>query len=400
MGQTPVHLIEVTPRELPGLQDTRAESIRGMLSADHNLNIGAVRSITGYQVKADLSPDQLLQSLQDLFTDPIIELGTVNNSLLDIPEVFPDKPELAIMIGFKPGVTDNAAQAALDGLLTLFPDQKEAQIATTMTYLFWDLPANIDTLWLANTLHNPMIERAAMATPEKCAEEIWPQLSFPDRPPAAFTPPATIDLEVNDETLMKISDEGLLALNLEEMQAVQGHYRIPEVQAERERLGLPPNAPTDVELECLAQTWSEHCSHKIFAANIHHVDTVTGEDSEINSLFKTHIMQPTLDMQQQVDWLLSIFHDNSGVIEWTKDWSLCIKAETHNSPSALDPFGGAMTGIVGVNRDILGTGLGTTNCEYGCILLRPPRFRRPPSWGAVPPISRTSWRTRWHTRRR
>ena len=375
MDTTPVHLIEVTPRELPGLQDTRGESIRSMLLADHNLKIGSVRSITGYQVKADLSGEQLLQSLQDLFTDPIIEQGTVNNSLLDVDEIFPNKPELAIMIGFKPGVTDNAAQAALDGLHTLFPEQENAQISTTMTYLFWDVPNDVDTLWLANTLHNPMIERAAMAKSEQCAESIWPQLPFPDRPPAAFTPPATIDLEVDDQTLMTISEEGLLALNLEEMQAVQGHYRIPEIQAQRTELGLPPNAPTDVELECLAQTWSEHCSHKIFAAKIHHVDTETGEDTEINSLFKTHIMQPTLDMQEQVDWLLSIFHDNSGVIEWTKDWSLCIKAETHNSPSALDPFGGAMTGIVGVNRDILGTGLGArpiANMDVFCF--GPPDF--------------------------
>tara|TARA_B100000405_G_scaffold21488_1_gene16142 strand:+ start:206 stop:3235 length:3030 start_codon:yes stop_codon:yes gene_type:complete len=375
MDTTPVHLIEVTPRELPGLQDTRGESIRSMLSADHNLTIETVRSITGYQVKAKLSAEQLLQSLQDLFTDPIIEQGTVNNSLLDVSEIFPEKPDLAIMIGFKPGVTDNAAQAALDGLLTLFPDQEDAQISTTMTYLFWGLPEDLDAHWLANTLHNPMIERAAMAKPEQCAESIWPQLSFPDRPPATFTSPATIDLEVDDETLIQISEEGLLALNLEEMQAVQGHYRNPDIQAQREQLGLPPNAPTDVELECLAQTWSEHCSHKIFAAKIHHVDTVTGEDAEINSLFKTHIMQPTLDMQQQVDWLLSIFHDNSGVIEWTKDWSLCIKAETHNSPSALDPFGGAMTGIVGVNRDILGTGLGArpiANMDVFCF--GPPDF--------------------------
>ena len=89
MDTTPVHLIEVTPRELPGLQDTRGESIRSMLSADHNLTIETVRSITGYQVKAKLSAEQLLQSLQDLFTDPIIEQGTVNNSLLDVSEIFP-----------------------------------------------------------------------------------------------------------------------------------------------------------------------------------------------------------------------------------------------------------------------------------------------------------------------
>ncbi|HIH79712.1 MAG TPA: phosphoribosylformylglycinamidine synthase, partial [Candidatus Thalassarchaeaceae archaeon] len=201
-----------------------------------------------------------------------------------------------------------------------------------------------------------MIERAATAGRAACSARNWPNLDFPEQPALEQQTPAVVDLEVSDEKLLELSDTGLLALNLEEMKAIQTHYRDPEVQSAREELGLPPNAPTDAELECLAQTWSEHCSHKIFAANIHHIDTETGEDSTIDSLFKTHIMKPTLDIQSNVDWLLSIFHDNSGVIAWNDEWSLCMKAETHNSPSALDPFGGAMTGIVGVNRDILGTG--------------------------------------------
>ena len=209
MGDLPVHLIEVTPKELPGLQDTRGESMRSMLAADHNLSIGKVRSITGYQVKANLSPSKLLQSLQDLFTDPIIELGTANKSLLDDKSLFPEPPELAIMVGFKPGVTDNAAQAALDGFHTLFPAQKDAQIATTMTYLFWDVPAGTDPVWLAKTLHNQMIERAALADTNHCSNSVWPQLSFPERPTVNFAPPATIDLEVSDEKLIEISDEGL-----------------------------------------------------------------------------------------------------------------------------------------------------------------------------------------------
>ena len=376
MDDTPVHLIEVTPLELPGMQDTRGESVRSMLAADYDVSIGRIRSISGYLVKANLPAAELLQSLQDLFTDPIIEHGAINQSLLDDPTFFPDAPDLAIMIGFKPGVTDNAAQAALDGLCTLFPSLSgTAEVATTMTYLFWDLPKDLDGVWLAKKLHNPMIERAALATPEHCSAATWPQLPYPERPPIAFEPPAVVDLEVDNAELIKISETGLLALNLEEMQAIQAQYRNPEIQSAREALGLPPNAPTDVELECLAQTWSEHCSHKIFASKIHHVDTVTGEDSTVDSLFKTHIMQPTLDMQKRVDWLLSIFHDNSGVIEWTEDWSLCIKAETHNSPSALDPFGGAMTGIVGVNRDILGTGLGArpiANMDVFCF--GPPDF--------------------------
>ncbi|DAC25838.1 MAG TPA: phosphoribosylformylglycinamidine synthase, partial [Candidatus Thalassarchaeaceae archaeon] len=225
-------------------------------------------------------------------------------------------------------------------------------------------------------LHNPLIERAVIADRRGTRKDPWPTLTFPERPPLEPTKPKIIDLEVPDEHLIEISDTGLLALNLIEMKAIQAHYRNPEVHKIRSSRGLPPNAPTDVELECLAQSWSEHCKHKIFAAHIHHVDHETGEDSEIDSLFKTHIMNPALEMQEEVDWLLSLFHDNSGVIEWTEDWSLCMKAETHNSPSALDPYGGAMTGIVGVNRDILGTGLGArpiANTDVFCF--GPPDFK-------------------------
>ena len=184
-----------------------------------------------------------------------------------------------------------------------------------------------------------------------------------------------MDLECDDATLEEISVNGLLALNVEEMQAIQAHYRDDTIRASRAAVGIVPNAPTDVELECLAQTWSEHCKHKIFASKIHHIDHETGEDTVIDSLFKTHIMTPTHDMQNDVDWLLSVFHDNSGVIAWDDTWSICMKAETHNSPSALDPYGGAMTGIVGVNRDIMGTGLGArpiANTDVFCF--------GPPNW--------------------
>ena len=179
---------------------------------------------------------------------------------------------------------------------------------------------------------------------------------------------------------MKFLKQGLLALNLEEMQAIQSHYRNDAVRSARQAAGIVDDRPTDVELECLAQTWSEHCKHKIFASKIHHKDLETGEESVVDSIFKTHIMKPTHDMQKEVDWLLSVFHDNSGVIAWDDEWSVCMKAETHNSPSALDPYGGAMTGIVGVNRDILGTGLGArpiANTDVFCF--------GPPNWkGEIP----------------
>ena len=368
---TPVHSFEVTTRDLEGLPDARGDSVKLMLESNYGVDVGAVRVILGYQIRAALTSEEAERVVYDLFADPVIERGSVDSPLLDDKSVFPDSPQIVIATGFKPGVTDNAAQAGLDGLLTIFPHLAgRAEMVTSRTYLFWGVPEGTTTEWLASKLHNPMIERAKIAQRADCQAGNWPTLDFSDRQPLSHQEPSVVDLEVSNEDLIEISETGLLALNLDEMQAIQRHYRSDEIRAAREVRGLVPNAPTDVELECLAQTWSEHCSHKIFAARIHHVDTETGEDSTIDSLFKTHIMKPTLDIQSEVDWLLSIFHDNSGVIAWNDDWSLCMKAETHNSPSALDPFGGAITGIVGVNRDILGTGLGArpiANTDIFCF---------------------------------
>ena len=108
----------------------------------------------------------------------------------------------------------------------------------------------------------------------------------------------------------------------------QDHYRDPQVQAARTALGLPPHAPTDVELECLANV-----ERALQAQDLRRAHPPSGrghrEDTEIDSLFKTHIMRPTLDMQEEMPWLLSVFHDNSGVIAWDDAWSVCMKAETH-----------------------------------------------------------------------
>ncbi len=371
-------LFEVTTKDLDGLSDSRGSSVRSMLSSDHGIYVERVRVILSYKVIAELTDKEAQFLIYDLFADPVIETASLDSRILD---TFETSPETAIQIGFKPGVTDNPGQAGLDGLKTLFPELSEAKVATFKTYAFWGLPEEATPEKLASILHNPMIERAAVSGSNDCSQGSWPNLEFPEQPSAIFQKPTTVDLDVSDEELLQISEKGLLALNLEEMKAIQAHYSDTNVKKTRARLDLPPDKPTDAELECLAQTWSEHCSHKIFAAKIRHLDNVTGEDTTINSLFKTHIMQPTLDIQKEVDWLLSIFHDNSGVISWNDEWSVCIKAETHNSPSALDPFGGAITGIVGVNRDILGTGLGArpiANTDVFC-------FGPPDYSGLIPP---------------
>nr|WP_255216501.1 AIR synthase-related protein [Pseudenhygromyxa sp. WMMC2535] len=154
--------------------------------------------------------------------------------------------------------------------------------------------------------------------------------------------------EADDAELERISQAGMLALSLAEMRAIAAHFR------ERGR------DPSDAELECLAQTWSEHCKHKIFASPIHYVDPEGRERTIDRGLFRTYVRGATQTVADARgdDFLVSVFHDNAGVVRFTDDDHLVYKVETHNSPSALDPYGGAMTGIVGVNRDSFGTGLG------------------------------------------
>ena len=374
--------VEVTPKQGEGMRDVRGDVIRRQLKADHNLDVSNVRSINGFLIKSNVEKSAIDDRANDLFADPIIEDVLTDSLFLTSSEHFPLTPDAAITIGFKPGVTDNPGSAAYDGFQTLFPqtDLVDASISTYHTYAFFGLPDGVTCEWLAATLHNSLIQRAVVADSAACSNGQWPAIDYPEKPPQTLTPPKRVDLEIPDEALENLSETGLLALNLEEMQTIQAHYRDTTIQQSRAAVGIVPDAPTDVELECLAQTWSEHCKHKIFASKIHHVDVDTGEDTYIDSIFKTHIMKPTHDLQKEVDWLLSVFHDNSGVIAWDENWSVCMKAETHNSPSALDPYGGAMTGIVGVNRDILGTGLGArpiANTDVFCF--------GPPDWdGELP----------------
>jgi phosphoribosylformylglycinamidine synthase II len=157
------------------------------------------------------------------------------------------------------------------------------------------------------------------------------------------------------DQLLEISKNQKWALNGEECDAIKNHFQESKNSNERIKRGLNPNKATDVEMEVIAQSWSEHCKHKIFSAEIDYSDP-EHTNLKVNSIYKTFIKAPTFKLNRP--WAVSVFKDNAGVVDWDKDHYLAIKVETHNSPSALDPYGGALTGILGVNRDILGTGLG------------------------------------------
>ena len=141
-------------------------------------------------------------------------------------------------------------------------------------------------------------------------------------------------LNANGKQLLRISQELSIGLNLEEMKAVKKYF------SEKDR------NPTDIELQTIGQTWSEHCFHKTFKGNI-----VT-DKGKIQNLFKTYIAKATSELNQS--WCISVFEDNAGIIEFDGNYAIAAKVETHNHPSAIEPFGGAATGTGGVIRDILG----------------------------------------------
>lgn len=163
--------------------------------------------------------------------------------------------------------------------------------------------------------------------------------------------------QLSGEELKALSDSMKLSLSREDMEVVQSIYR----EWDRE--------PTDVEMEVIAQTWSEHCKHRIFAATITH-ETPAGTE-EIRSLFKTFIKQPSERiMEKKPGFVLSCFHDNAGFIRLDDNKAVCLKVETHNHPSAIEPYAGANTGIGGVVRDILGAGKGANpiaNVDVFCF---------------------------------
>ena len=263
--------------------------------------------------------------------------------------------DFLIAVGFRPGVTDNVSRtfrtAAADILGRKLREDEYVFSSTEYLISGAGLTAGqADTIGrklLANELIN-----SVTVIPGDQAENVPANLPFVKNTDAVEV--RNYDLEVSDEKLVELSQKGILALSLEEMKAIQNYFRTAEG---REAYGLSSN-PTDVELEVLAQTWSEHCKHKIFSAEIDYEDTETGEKSHISSCYKSYIQKSTKEIATQVPWLVSVFKDNAGVINFNDKCDVAYKVETHNSPSALDPYGGAMTGIVGVNRDPLGTGQG------------------------------------------
>jgi len=343
------------------------------IASDLGFIVQNLRVADEFIIDRDLNPGDLEVIVEEVFQDPVIQ-----DAAIDEPLKIPF--DWLIEVGFRPGVTDNVGRTAREAVERALGVQFQSGEGLYTRKLYFiqgeitkeqadtiakDLLAN--DLIQTRTVFAPGDDRSAITVPRVTSRSV-----------AAIR---RINLDVDDEELVRISKEGVLALSLEEMRAIRDYYSSPAFLEQRTRAGLDAEI-TDCELEVLAQTWSEHCKHKIFNALIQYQEG--GTSREIDSLFRTCIQASTEKIRAELgkkDFCLSVFKDNAGVIRFDDEWNLVVKVETHNSPSALDPYGGALTGIVGVNRDPFGTGMGSRlifNTDVFCFA--PPDFI-----GTIPP---------------
>ncbi len=333
----------------PDIPDPRGISLKKKVKLFLHLDVEEIRVSDIYIFDTNLEPEDIEDFITKTLCDPIIHNVSINP---DLDSNFQYHCE----IGFLPGVTDNVGKTAKEALET-FLDKKlkdEENIYTSTLFSFKGNLKEKDIEFIASELlYNQLIQQHKVYKYNEKPQIYLPKVSIRQKIKVE-----TFDLSIlDDEELLKLSKERLLALNIEEMKTIKNFFQNKDFLEKRAEKGLANI--TDVELECIAQTWSEHCKHKIFNATIEYEDEY-GNKETIKSLFKTYIKASTEKIRdiRKDDFLVSVFVDNAGVISFNNDWNVVFKVETHNSPSALDPYGGALTGIVGVNRDVLGTGLG------------------------------------------
>jgi phosphoribosylformylglycinamidine synthase II len=362
-----------------GIRDALGEKIKKRIVEHLRIHVDAVTTIEVYTIDGPLTAEELERAAGGPLSDPVIQEVAIDRGLA---RGF----DWLIEVGFRPGVTDNVGKTAGEAIALL--TGKSVRVYTSRQYAISGIRDRcaLDLLTLADAkriaselLANELIQRYEIIDgrtwdPARGMKPHVPRVIGEDMPRTE-----EIDLDCPDEVLVRISNERVLALNLTEMGILRDYLKNEAVLAKRKEVGLGARM-TDAELECLAQTWSEHCKHKIFNARITY-DNGAGSLSEIDSLFDTCIKRSTREIRQRMgaeDWCLSVFADNAGIIRFNGDWNLVFKVETHNSPSALDPYGGALTGIVGVNRDPFGCGKGAKlifNTDVFCFA--PPDHSKP-----------------------
>ncbi len=304
-------------------------------------SVQAVQSAKVFLIEADFDKDFARRIAAELLTDPVCEEFYIGRS--GAPAGL--AKATLIEVHLKSGVTDPVAESVMAAVADM---GKTCQIVRTARkyILLGDISRNQAETIAKKILANDCIEDVIIGDQ---AEPPGPHLK-----PYELTPITWPIRELDDDALIALSKEKDLFLNLVEMQAIQDYYK----QLGRE--------PADIELETLAQTWSEHCVHKTLKSSIDM--SIDNENLHFDNLLKETVFGATKKLAKP--WCISVFDDNAGVVEFDDTSAVCFKVETHNHPSALDPYGGAATGIGGVIRDPMGTGMGAkpiANTDIFCF---------------------------------
>ncbi|MFX0152088.1 MAG: phosphoribosylformylglycinamidine synthase subunit PurL [Candidatus Hodarchaeota archaeon] len=267
-----------------------------------------------------LSKDQVKGICEEVLVDPVIQQYLIQENHIPFPVT---DQSFQVTIGFKKGVMDATGLSVSHTIKILGVDVSEVKSSFSFiikTNVSQDELTRAIKQFLVNDLiHDFMIK----------------EINGSELPLPSHTSAISIST-LSPTELIQLSNDKMLALNLEEMQRIQSYY------------SSKSREPTDIELETLAQTWSEHCVHKTFNGLISYNDVT------IDSLLKTYIMKATEELN--AEWCINVFSDNAGIIQFTDEVGLAVKVETHNHPTALDPYGGAGTGSGGVFRDAMGVG--------------------------------------------
>ena len=337
-----------------------------VLAESKGLGLTSVTSVAAtrsFLLQGNLDEDSVASISQTLLVDPVTETFELRQLTRSVSEgggqltrsVSEGRSHSGSLLNvlFKPGVTDNVAHSTLQTLKARkLPVEA---IATCRKYLFNGDAAAAELKRLgAKVLSNDAIEHVVVGALEMDHISVGGKYEFKLGHVAIRG--------LDDAALMKLSKEGQLYLQLEEMRTIRRYF---------EELG---REPTDVELETVAQTWSEHCSHKTLAGRVEYTDE--RGTRQFKNMLKETIFAATQTLRQQAgadDWCVSVFKDNAGIVKFDETQNVCIKVETHNHPSALEPYGGANTGLGGVIRDPLGTGMGARPvCNTDIFCFAPP----------------------------
>ncbi|MFO7984575.1 MAG: AIR synthase-related protein [Desulfatiglandaceae bacterium] len=310
-----------------------------------------IRVIRILTIDARLSDDQLRQIQTEIFTNPVTE----ESGYTPMARGF----DWLIWVGFRPGVRDtggSTAKEAVEDLLGVIFGPDEAIYSSKLYEIRGKLTQEAVNRIAGELLANEVIQQWKIFSkqdwdPERGIGFPIPKVMLDHEPEVAV-----ISIE-SDEQLKKISHARNLALQDRDIPIIRDYFLRKDVKKEREAVGL--DLPTDVELEYISQARSDHCNHNTFRGFFRYHDRCSGEKKSVDSLFKSCIEAPTLKLMKEQDWVVSVLWDNAGVGRFDQDHYYVITGETHNSPSNMEAYGGAITGIVGIYRDPMGTGKGS-----------------------------------------